>query len=172
MVPLWESLSVTSSKSIVSCDGLRSIERTIDVTRSTKVPSCSCRGDTLTCTLNVRSTSPAANHARASWQAWLITQSPMGTIAPDSFARCRNWAGNSRPRAGWSHRSSASAPTTRPLWVEMIGWYARRSSSLASARSSSAASSFCSTLAARIASVYISTRERPRRLAVYIAASA
>ena len=81
---------VASVKSMVSCDGIKSVARTIDSTRSTKVSSCSWRVDTLMCTENERSTKPAAAHTWVSWQAWLMTQSPIGTMAPDSLARCRN----------------------------------------------------------------------------------
>ena len=43
------------------------------------------------------------------------TQSPIGTTSPDSSATSMNSSGSSRPRVGWSQRTSASKPDVCPL---------------------------------------------------------
>jgi hypothetical protein len=47
----------------------------------------------------------------------------MGTIMPLLSATGMKSAGETTPRLGCCHRSSASAPDSRPVLRSTIGWY-------------------------------------------------
>jgi hypothetical protein len=60
--------------------------------------------------------------SRAAWQAACSTRRPMGTIRPVSSARETNSPGMTRPRSGWSQRTSASRPASSPSGSRTTGW--------------------------------------------------
>ncbi len=80
-------------------------------TRSTKVPSRNCTPDTFTATC--QPASPASRQRRAWAQASRRTQSPISTIKPLCSASGMNSSGDTNPRCGCHHRSSASTASTR-----------------------------------------------------------
>ena len=96
----------------------------------------------------------------------------MSSMRPASSAIGMKTPGGSRPRVGWSHRTSASTATTESVRVSTIGWYASRSSSCSQARRRSAATSTRTTAASCWRDSKSSKRFLPRDLAVYIARSA
>ena len=83
-------------------------------TASMKPGVRNCRADTLTLTYGAcRPIRCPVAGGRDGGRA--CTQSPIGTMSPDSSATSMNSVGDNRPRLGCSHRSSASKPTGSPF---------------------------------------------------------
>ena len=82
--------------------------------------ACSCTGETLT--LSSKAGASVVRHCATCCAACWNTQSPSGTIRPDSSASAMNSPGLTTPRSGWFQRMSASALTMRPLAISTMGW--------------------------------------------------
>ena len=61
-------------------------------------------------------------HSAACRHAVSMTHRPSGVITPLFSASAMNASGESTPRAGWFHRSSASTPRNSPPGSVTIGW--------------------------------------------------
>ena len=72
---------------------------------------------------------PASCQARAWRTAASITQALTWTMSPDSSATGTNSPGGIMPFSGCCQRTSASAPTMRPLAMSTLGWKCSSSSS-------------------------------------------
>ena len=97
---------------------------------------------------------------------------PIAPISPASSAIGMNAIGGIGPRSGWSQRTSASAPTGRPVSSCTIGWYATCSWPSARAVRSAASSSIRSRTRSCIEVSKIVDRPGPSALDRYIAVSA
>ena len=76
------------------------------------------------------------------------TQSPIGTISPDSSASGMNWLGGTIPSSGCFQRISASSPTICRDEARILGWKLSVNSSRSSAlRSCDSRDSFSSAVA-------------------------
>ena len=109
--------------------------------------------------------------ARVAAHAARSTQSPIGTMRPDSSAMPRNSTGGtcSSPR---HQRTRASTPVTREVASSTIGWNSTASRSSVTARCRSLVSSRRRTMSACMCAAKISTRPPPRLFARDIATSA
>ena len=114
----------------------------------------------------------AACHSHAARNPVANTHSPIAVMSPDSSATSMNWSGGRSPRTGCCQRSNASNPTTRPSPSPMIGWYSRRNSSSAIARSNAARSSSRAISVVLIHGSYRRHCRLPAPLAAYNAMSA
>jgi hypothetical protein len=62
-------------------------------------------------------------HRASRRSAWSRTNSPIGSTSPVSSASGRNSSGESKPRSGCCHRTSASNPvTTEGSSSDTFGW--------------------------------------------------
>ncbi|MNY57196.1 hypothetical protein D3C86_1933670 [compost metagenome] len=109
-------LSVNSSSSSFGASSSSCRIAAIEPTRS---GSENCLGDRLmaTCRLPI----PAAASCLLMWQAWRTTHLPMGMISPVSSATPMNWSGWIMPFSGWCQRSSASMPSSWPVFRQSLG---------------------------------------------------
>ena len=69
-----------------------------------------------------RDVEPGAPPARQLLQRLASTQSPTRDDRPVFSISGRNCTGAIRPCCGWSQRSSASRPSTRPRRMSTLGW--------------------------------------------------
>src|SRR5471032_3154914 len=116
--------------------------------------------------------SPCARHAPSKAKARRSTQSPSGSISPDSSAIGMKRSGATMPSSGWCQRSSASAPMTARSDRRICGCRYSSNSCCSSASHSRCSSNSRSCVAAFIAPEKNWKLPRPWLLAAYIAVSA
>src|SRR5918993_3746488 len=110
----WSVASTLSVISSISWSGSRPEASMAPATSSSRSGCWSWRTDRLTLRNGWGWRGKRRCQSRAAWQAACRTQRPMGTIRPVSSARETNSPGMTRPRSGWSQRTSASSPASLP----------------------------------------------------------
>ncbi len=124
-----DPISADSVSSSCSSPGSSSHSARIRATSDTRSESQTCRTATLTLTNRGGSPGWSSCHRRACRQAVRRIHRPSGTMDPSSSASPTKRFGESIPNWGWSHRTSASTPRTRPSDIPTSGWYWRTNSS-------------------------------------------
>ena len=127
--------SVTSR--VRACGG-RPAAASMDATRVGRARSSSTRGERLTAT---RSSRPSSRNRASSANERRSTCSVSAVISPLRSASGTKSSGETMPRTGCRHRTSASAETTRPVAGSTDGWKNTSSCSAATVRRRSAYSS-------------------------------